>query len=149
MKLFKYLMVLACLLLASCASTEPEKELVSIENDPRIGERVNRACFISNMDGWSNVDNDDNALIMTMRRNEQYKLNLLGACDADWAMYRIAIIGKSGSGCIERGDKIKTDANTMRGMSCTIMSINKWHPEKLEKTTEKTAEVDSEKLTKG
>lgn len=132
MKLVKPLLILSSVFITACASTEAEKSAVSIENDPRIGDKVNQACFISYMDGWSNVDNDDNALIITMRRNQQYKLNLAGSCDADWAMYRIAIMGKSGSGCIQRGDKIKTDANTLRGMNCTIMSINQWHPEKLE-----------------
>lgn len=62
-----------------------------------------------------------------------FKLNLTSTCDAYWAIYSIAIIGKTGSACVQRGDKLTTDANTIRGMSCTIMSINKWHPEKLEK----------------
>jgi len=118
--------------MVSCASTEREEALVSVENDPRIGEKVQQACFINSIRSWSNVANDNNALLIHMNRKQMFKLNLTGTCDADWAIYRIAIIGKTGSACVQRGDKLTTDANTMRGMSCTIMSINKWHPEKLE-----------------
>lgn len=119
------------LLMQGCSATKEEKPTVSLENDPRIGDKVHQACFINSIRSWSSVDNDDNALLIHLNSKKKYKLNLIGTCDADWAMYMIAIIGKTGSSCVQRGDKLKTDANTMRGMSCTIMSINEWHPEKL------------------
>jgi len=142
MKNLKYGVIMSCFLMASCTSTEPEEQLVSIENDPRIGEKVQQACFINSINSWSNVDNDNKALLIHMNRKQKYKLNLTGTCDADWAIYRIAIIGKSGSTCLQRGDKLRTDANTMRGMSCTIMSINKWHPEKLEEMKKADEQVE-------
>ncbi len=138
MKYIKLGLLLSCLFISSCASTDSEKALVSIENDPRIGDKVQQACFINSIDSWSNVDNDRNALLIRMNSRLTYKLNLSGTCDADWAIYQVAIIGKSGSACVQRGDKIITDANTMRGMSCTIMGINKWHPEQLEQQNKVT-----------
>jgi len=144
MKYLKFGLLVSCFFISSCASTNTEEVLVSVENDPRIGDKVQQACFINSINSWSNVDNDHNALLIHMNSRQKYKLNLAGTCDADWAIYRIAIIGKSGSACVQRGDRLRTDANTMRGMSCTIMSINKWHPEKLDEKV--TADKEIEKL---
>jgi hypothetical protein len=120
------------MLLTACASTsEKEEAPVSVENDPRIGKQVQQACFVNTIDSWSSVDNDDNALIVSFRNKKRYKLNLIGTCDPELADFRIAIIGKTGSSCVQRGDKLLTDGNTMAGMSCTIMRMYEWHPEKL------------------
>lgn len=148
MNFYKTLLVLSSAMLISCASTEADKPMVSIENDPRIGEKVNQACFVSSINGWNSVDNDDKAVIVTMIRDQQYKLNLAGVCDVDWAMYRIAIIGKTGSSCVQRGDRIKTDADTLPGSSCRVMSINKWHPEMLdERNDDNVLEVETNSKT--
>ena len=45
----KYLLLVSCFFIVSCASTESEEVLVSIENDPRIGEKVQQACFINSI----------------------------------------------------------------------------------------------------
>ncbi|WP_440874112.1 DUF6491 family protein [Thalassotalea sp. PLHSN55] len=145
MQWLRAILVLSSITLFSCASTDADEPMVSVENDPRIGEEVNQACFIRSINGWSNVDNDDKALIVTLSRRNQFKLNLSGPCDANWAMYRIAIIGKTGSSCIQRGDRVKTDADTMRGLSCMITSINEWHPEKLEEMNKEQQETEQSK----
>ena len=35
--------------MVSCASTENEEILVSVENDPRIGEKVQQVCLINSI----------------------------------------------------------------------------------------------------
>ena len=117
------------LLLASCATTEQLDKPKEI--DPRQGEVVSRVCFTGNMDGWSTIENDSKALIVYGRRHEPFKLQLIGTCDPEWAMMRIATIQRGGSNCLSRGDKVVTDADMNIHDSCTITKIFKWHPEKL------------------
>ncbi|WNC67969.1 DUF6491 family protein [Thalassotalea nanhaiensis] len=134
------------LLLTACASTEQSQKDKPV--DPRQGEAVNQICFTGNMDGWSPLEGDNKALIVFDRRDDAYKLDLVGTCDPQWAMMRIATVSRGASNCLSRGDKIFTDAGMSRHDSCTIMKIYKWHPEnvtdeKKPSETEKPAEQDS------
>lgn len=45
----KYLLFVCCFFMVSCASTENEEILVSVENDPRIGEKVQQVCLINSI----------------------------------------------------------------------------------------------------
>ena len=126
-------------MLAGCAAIQGQANKVPLDNDPRIGEKVSHVCFTRNINGWNSVDNDRNAVIISLNIREQYKLKLVGACDPDLAMMRAAFITRPGSSCLSRGDKVKTDGDLAagRGTACTIMAINKWLPDALEKAGNK------------
>jgi hypothetical protein len=140
-------MLLAVLLpayMAGCASQE-EKVVIPLDNDPRVGEEVRQICFTRSIDSWSDVDNDRNAVILRMNVKDYYKLKISPGCDPQWAMSRIAVISRPGSGCLSRGDRIKTDADPFRGrgMACVITAINKWDPDAVKKTDQQAAEEET------
>ncbi|KGJ89235.1 DUF6491 family protein [Thalassotalea sp. ND16A] len=139
----KRVIFFAVALLSACAATEQAKEEKT--PDIRQGEAVNQICFNRNMDGWRPLEDDNKALIVFDRRRQAYKLDLIGTCDPQWAMMRIATISRGSSSCLSRGDKVITDADMSRHDSCTIMKIYKWHPEKLnDEGTQKTAATGEE-----
>ena len=132
-------------LLSACGATDNEQEKVSLDNDPRVGDKVSQVCFVSNIRGWKPVDNDRNSLVVTMSNRDEYKLKLSGSCDPNLAMMTTAIIPRGGSTCFQRGDKVKTDGDLSKGFGsgCTIMSVNKWDPDALIKQAEKEAEEEN------
>ena len=115
----------AAVSLASCSATDDIADNEKQEISPRQGEEVQQVC---NINGWTNADHEHNALIVNTMRRESFRLTLVGICDPDWAMHRIAMSNKSGRDCITRGDRIITDANTNRGAFCTVTKIHKWLP---------------------
>ena len=127
--------------LGGCTSSQVEKTKVPLENDPRIKENVKQVCFVKNIRGWNTVDNDRNAVIVTMSNKEKYKLKVVGSCDPDLAIMHLAVIPRVGSGCFGRGDKLKTDGDLSKGFGsgCTIMAVNRWDPEALDKAENKPA----------
>jgi len=134
---FLITMTVLPLLLAGCASTgKPE---IPLGSDPRIGAEVRQVCFARNIDSWSDVDNDRNAVIIKMRSRDYYKLKISGGCDPQWAISTIAVITRGGS-CYTRGDRIKTDADPSQGYgsSCVITAINKWDPDAAKQAEQQT-----------
>lgn len=129
------LMVLINVGLTACASNNTETTEIPLENDPRIGESVHHICYTGITDGWGEVDNDPDAIILTRGLRDQYKLKLIGACDPDWAMFKVAFVQRMGRDCISQGDRVYTDSTSAMGY-CTIMRINKWHPENIESESE-------------
>jgi hypothetical protein len=143
----KTLMILVILLpvcLAGCASQE-EKVVIPLDNDPRIGEEVQQICFASNVNSWSDVDNDRHAVILRMNVKDYYKLKITPGCDPQWAMSTIALVRRGGSNCYSRGDRIKTDADPFRGYgtACMITKINKWDPDAVKMTKKQAAGTQS------
>ncbi|OUS23227.1 hypothetical protein A9Q98_15875 [Thalassotalea sp. 42_200_T64] len=139
----KSVVFFAVALLSACAATDnPKQEKAP---DIRLGEEVNQICFNRNMDGWRPLEDDNKALIVFDRRRQAYKLDLIGTCDPQWAMLRIATISRGNSSCLSRGDKVITDADMSRHDSCTIMKIHKWHPEKLQDEDSQETPATSEK----
>lgn len=131
-------------LLSGCAgSSEQAKSQYAIDNDPRVGEEVRQVCHTRSIRSWSNVDNDRDALLVHLNNNRTYKVSLIGACDPDWAMFEIAVITRTGSGCMSAGDRIVTDAQPERRSSCSISRIYEWHEEVKENNT--PSEGDSDK----
>lgn len=126
---------LAASLLAGCASNDDlVKAKYDKENDPRVGDEIERVCFNNNISGWSDVDNDNNALLVHFGAKRSYKVKLIGMCEADWAMARIAVVSRIGSSCMSVGDKIVTDAQMNSLSSCTITDIYEWHDVEPEQT---------------
>ncbi|TRX53955.1 DUF6491 family protein [Thalassomonas sp. M1454] len=146
--MLKLLSLFSLLLLSACATNTADQ--APQKPDPRQGEEVTQICFNRTMDSWSPIEGENKALVVFDRRKEQYKLDLIGTCDPDFAMLRIATISRGASNCLSKGDKVITDADMDRHDNCTIMGIYKWHPEKAEKpaedkSTEKDESADSNK----
>ena len=130
MKTIIWMFVISALV-SGCASSQPDKAKIQLENDPRVGEAVQQLCFMRGLDSWQNVDNDSNAVILKMTNRKRYKLTLSNGCDPDWAFTTIAVITRPGSGCLSRGDRLKTDGDTSRGYgsACMVLGITKWDPD--------------------
>lgn len=138
--------IVVALAISGCGSTGEKKEVVSIENDPRIGQEVKSVCSIRSIRGWQHVDNDRDALIVKMPRDKSYKLSLMGFCDAEWAMTKIAVVSKTGSQCMHRGDKVLTDSDVMASGACTIHKIQEWYPEKLAELNKENTKSEVKKV---
>lgn len=125
--LISLVLVLSTALSGCSSTTEKETPRYTKENDPRVGDSVSQVCFNSGISGWSEVDNDRNALLVHFGVNRIYKVQLIGMCEADWAMSRIAVISRTNSSCMSRGDKVLTDAQNHATSSCSITKIYEWH----------------------
>ncbi|PAJ73764.1 hypothetical protein CJF42_14045 [Pseudoalteromonas sp. NBT06-2] len=110
--------------------TNPDTNKQETKPDIRIGEEVNQICFARSINGWEAVDKRNDVIVLNKNVKDKYILSLAGICDPQWAMSRIGTVSRGNSSCLSRGDKIITDNNINRNASCTIMKINKWHPEK-------------------
>jgi len=130
MKTLISITALCATLLMGC-QTSPDTNQKTAKADVRIGEEVNQICFARSINGWETVDKRNNLIVLNQNVNDKYALGLAGICDPQWAMSRIGTVSRGNSSCLSRGDKIVTDNNMNRNASCTIMKINKWHPEKL------------------
>lgn len=131
----KYILTLVIIVITSlttgCAATD-NTDTVNYNNDPRVGDSIDRVCFNKSISGWSDVDNDNSALLVHFGVNRSYKVKLVGMCESNWAMTRIAVVSRLGSSCMSTGDKIVTDAQLG---SCTITDIFEWHAQPNDKET--------------
>lgn len=117
-------------LLFGCASSDQEQAFsYDKNNDPRIGQAVDRVCFSNAISGWGEVDNDPDGLLVHFGSNRTFKLDLIGMCEPDWAMTKVAFISRSGSNCLAKGDKVVTDSQRDRHSSCVVSAIHEWQPQ--------------------
>ena len=135
----EYLIILLFMvsaLLTGCATTQDDKAKIPLDSDPRVGEEVQQVCFIRDLDGWQNVDNDRKAVILRMNNGDTFKLKLIGGCDPGFADLNLVVKTSSGSGCYSPGDKVKTDGDISRGYGseCKVTSIHKWDAQAVSKT---------------
>jgi len=127
--------------ITACTNTPDNKQGDTAKKvSPRQGEEVQQVCHIN---GWNNAAGERNAIIVHDRKRQAYKVSLIGMCDADWAMHKIALTSKTGRDCLTRGDKVATDASTSRGTACTVMKIHEWLPK--QKASEKSETPEEEK----
>jgi hypothetical protein len=133
------LLFMVSALLTACATTQDDKAKIPLDSDPRVGEEVQLVCFVRDLDGWQNVDNDPKAVILRMNNRETFKLKLRGSCYPNFANLSLAVKTRSRSGCFSPGDKVKTDGDVSAGSGpgCTVTSIHKWDAKAVSKT-EKT-----------
>lgn len=115
----------AALLMAACETPTPAKTAVAeAKPDPRQGAEVSQVCFNTQIKNWRS--NDRTSVIVEKGVRDEYKLDLIGACQPDEAFLSIGLISRSGGGsCLETGDKLVTD--TRYDGSCTIRRIYKWN----------------------
>jgi hypothetical protein len=135
-KLLIGLIIVSPALFAGCAAT-PDKGLeIPPDSDPRVGEEVQLVCYVRDLDGWQNVENDGKAVILRMKNGDTFKLKLKGGCYPHFADLNLAIRTRSKSGCYSPGDKVKTDGDVTgsSGSECTVASIHKWDEKAVSKT---------------
>ena len=133
------------LALAACQSIPGNPSpsgMAAYADDPRLGEPVDRICFASSIDGFSN--NERNTVVLREGRDE-YMVEVFGACpDLEYA-YSIGI--DAVTGCVTRSDAIivgHVPGGTGIGpQRCLIKDIRKWDP-KAEKPAEPAAETPAE-----
>ncbi|AXE63769.1 hypothetical protein BBF93_05715 [Hyphomonas sp. CACIAM 19H1] len=132
-------------LLAACQSapgTGTPQGIAAYADDPRLGAPVDRICFASSIDGFS--DNKRNTVILREGRDE-YMVEVFGACpDLEYAQ---SIGIDSTTGCLTRSDALivgHTPGGTGMGpQRCLIKEIRKWD-RKAEKPAEAAPETPAE-----
>ena len=124
----------ACLALAACASTtdgEPTpKGVAKYEGDPRLGEKVDRICFASNIDSFGNTTRDT----FTVREGgDYYLIEVFGSCTP--LQHAMTIRVDATGSCLRKGDHVIVSDSLMGGKDipfstqrCLINEIYKWDP---------------------
>jgi len=119
--------VAACgtaLLLGAC-STAANTEKADAKPDPRQGKEVSQICFSQQIRNWR--ENDRHSVIVEKGMKEEYKLDLVGACQPDQAFTSIGLVSRVGGGsCLSSGDRLVTDARFNDGI-CSIRRIYEWN----------------------
>lgn len=111
----------ATMFVAACSTSAVETAKAP---DPRQGEKVRNICFSSQIRNWR--ENDSTSIIVEKGLKEEYKLDLIGACDPDDAFFSIGLISRvSGGSCIDEGDELVTDSRY--DGKCSIRNIYKWN----------------------
>jgi len=118
----------AAALFAGCttpAAQTPEQRAEAAKPDPRQGEEVRNICFTQQIRGWRALDR--RSVIVESGVKDEYKLDLVGACQPDNAFTSIGLISRVGGGsCLESGDRLVTDERYGMG-ACSIRKIYKWN----------------------
>ncbi len=110
------------LVLAACASSESSRETAIMNG--MLGEEVNSLCFTRDIRSWHEFDRQ--SIILEARRDDYYKVDLAGVCDARNAFMQVEVVSRTGV-CLGPGDQIRFD-HDIGGASCTIRDIHRWHP---------------------
>ncbi len=122
-------------LLTSCASggQQDTDTLAGFIDDPRLGQEVDRICFASGINGFTQTT--DRTVVLERGANDHFLVETVGAClDLDWAQ---SIGIDSFGSCLTRGDAIiaSDSAFTLqrRGdpfpQRCLVKRIHEWDPD--------------------
>ena len=140
---FSLTLAAAGLILAGCATpaeTQP-KGAAKYKDDVRLGEKVDKLCFTSNIDSFGNTNRDT----FTVREGRDYYLiEVFGTCLS--LEHAMSIRLPTASICLRPGDHVIV-SESMLGHSeaafstqrCTVNAIYEWNPKAKDK-----AEEDSE-----
>ncbi|MEM8935905.1 MAG: DUF6491 family protein [Pseudomonadota bacterium] len=114
--------------------------------DPRLGEKVDRICFASNVDNWRSTG-ENNEVLLEEGINDWYFVELSGLCRKfDIRSAEFLVIDTFGSSsCVTRGDSlIFKDFGGHRGNRCVITSIYEWDEDAEEVADEDETETEEE-----
>ena len=139
------------LALAACASpagsTPDARGVAKFKDDPRLGEKVDKICFASNIDSFGDTTRDT----FTVREGrDHYLIQIFGSCTPlDHAM-TIAMAARTG--CLRKGDHvIVSDSLTGTGKTtpfsterCLVDEIYKWDPKAKAGTEEDSQAIREE-----
>lgn len=129
-------LVASAMVLAACTtSSNPRLEGADYLASPALGEKVDRLCFVRNIDGFG--DTTRTTVVVEEGVNDYYLIEVFGACaDLDWAQ-SFAFTRTTGS-CLTRGDRMitfdttfPTRADVRFQNQCTIKAIYEWDKDKL------------------
>lgn len=127
-------LAVACLALVGCTtaatSESKPKGAAKYEGDARLGEKVDKLCFTSNIDSFGDNTRDT----FTVREGRDYYLiEVFGSCLS--LEHAMTIRLPSSSICLRPGDHvIVSDSLTGRGdpsfstQRCLVNAIYKWDP---------------------
>lgn len=126
----------AALALAACESTGADtttsKSAMAEEPDPRRGEKVDRICFASSIDGFGETTRD--TIVVSTSPSKKYQIETYSCQNLDWAQ-AIAPLTRGG-GCLSRGDRLFVSDSVFPDRrdrfgtdSCTIKAIYTWNPD--------------------
>jgi hypothetical protein len=119
--------------LAACATgpvdTSPPE---AYADDPRLGERVDRICFGSSINGFG--ETTSRTIVLNAGVNEHYLVETFGSCqDLDWAR---SVSFDQFSSCLTASDSIipydsafGPRANDFPAQRCQIKAIYEWDPD--------------------
>lgn len=110
--------------LAAAGCTTPLADTADATPDPRQGAEVRNICFQSQIRNWR--ENDRRSVIVEVGVRDEYKLDLIGACDPGDAFMNIGLVSRGGGSCLSTGDQLVTDSRYNDG-SCSIRRIYEWH----------------------
>jgi hypothetical protein len=119
---FVYAAGVAIVLLAACQTKTGDKTEAKV--DPRQGAQVSQVCFSQQIRNWKALDN--HSVIVEKGMKDEYKLELVGACEPRDAFTSIGLVSRVGGGsCLQTGDRLVTDSR-YDGV-CSISRIYEWH----------------------
>ncbi|MEL8054794.1 MAG: DUF6491 family protein [Pseudomonadota bacterium] len=135
--MFKPVLAATLFTLAACATaSSPENEAKRLEreaeltfaNDIRRGEEVDKICFASQIDGFTNTT--DRAVVVR-EGNDEFLITTRSRCDNLDFANSLAI--KSSLSCLRRGDRIAGNQSVFGGnyggppsVRCFVDKIYKW-----------------------
>ncbi len=114
---------------SSCASTDKNERkprgIAALQNDPRLGEEVDKICFSRNISGFESLD--ERTIILRRNVKDRYVVETYGTCTDLDSAWEIAL--DSFSSCIRKQDRIILTRTTSRpfNRTCHIKSIHKWN----------------------
>lgn len=137
------------LLLFACETTstdksgeDPLKGIAALAEDPRLGEKVNRICFASQIDGFRAATK--NTVIVESGLRKEFIMETFGGCSNLRSAQAISL--PTGFSCLSDKDNIivhesvfGTASTPFSNERCTIKSIYRWN--------ENADEVDMDGLT--
>lgn len=140
------LIALSALALAGCESTggpPAPQGMAAYADDPRLGEKVDRVCFASSIDGFSM---NERRSVVLHRGSRRYMVEIHGTCpDLDNAR---AIGLATPTGCLMRNDNIlvtSTFGSPGPGARrCMISEIREWDPRATAPDADDEAEAGEE-----
>lgn len=122
-------------LIAGCATPGDEATSDAPEwmSDPRLGKQVDRICFASSIDSFTQAT--DRTVVLERGVNDYYLVETFGNCrDLDWAQ---SIGIDSATSCLTRGDALYASDSAFtlqrRGdippQRCPVKRIFEWNPD--------------------
>ncbi len=133
-------------LMAACATTAETPDTANAaaaEPDPRLGAEASSICFPRSINGWSTIDGDDDAIILTRGVNDRYRVEYSGACSSSDFRFaqKIGIGNRPGGGCLTRGDFLLVEGPGDFVNRCFITKINEWDEDATDDASEDEPET--------
>lgn len=113
------------LLAAACSTTEPQGQVASPEDDPRVGQRVNRICFRSAISDFSEWDAGE-GIVLRRGANKRFLVTFTGVCPGlDFPRFVGLGPDQTQAGCLRETDRLYISDGTRRGVSAGSCIINR------------------------